>query len=220
LPAGSIRLLSTETWRRGPAIPVVLGQASFEEPVISFWKKLRPSANRQRPSLASTDEAAAEALRARGVKIGKACRIYSTDFSTEPYLVEIGDRVRIAGGVKFLTHDGSARMLEARRPRIQSFGRIVIGDETFIGENAIILPGTTIGAYSIIGAGAVVRGAIPENSLVIGNPASVVGRASLYLERLERSEHALDSFGLPEEERRALILTHFKLGDGSDAGDR
>lgn len=185
--------------------------------MVSFWKRLRSSGDRGGPSLESIDEAVCEALRARGVKVGKGCRIYTADFSTEPYLVELGDRVGVAGGVKFLTHDGSARMLEARRPRIQSFGRIVVGDDAFIGENAIILPGTTIGPRSIVGAGAVVRGTIPENSLVIGNPASVVGRASTYLERLDQGAHALDTFGLPEDERRSIVLSHFGLGEDRGA---
>jgi len=45
-------------------------------------------------------------LRARGVKIGRDCVIFTTEFSTEPYLVEIGDHVAVAGGTQFLTHDG------------------------------------------------------------------------------------------------------------------
>jgi acetyltransferase-like isoleucine patch superfamily enzyme len=155
------------------------------------------------------DAATVSKLRARGVQIGAGCRIYSMEFSTEPYLVRLGDGVCIAGGVKFLTHDGAARLLRSRRAMIQSFGRIVVGDNSFIGENAILLPGTTIGRDCVIGAGAVVRGTIPDNSLVIGNPGQIVGRASTFLYRLERGKNTLDTFGLPEPERRSLILAHF-----------
>ena len=170
-----------------------------------------------RGTRALTDEAIVRRLRAKGVKIGDGCRIYSTEFSTEPYLVELRNGVSVAGGVKFLTHDGSARMLRSRRPGIQYFGPIVVGEETFIGENAIILPGTTIGRGCVIGAGAVVRGIIPDNSLVVGNPGSVVGRASTYLERLGQSEHSLDTFHIPESDRRTAILSHF--GMGADVAD-
>ena len=97
-------------------------------------------------------------LRALGVQIGVGCRIYSTEFSTEPYLVRLGDGVAIAGGVKFLTHDGSARLLRSRRPMIQSFGRIVVGDNCFIGENAILLPGTTLGRDCVEDGGQVAGG--------------------------------------------------------------
>ncbi|MGE0713949.1 MAG: acyltransferase [Alphaproteobacteria bacterium] len=146
-----------------------------------------------------------------GVRIGTGCRIYTQHFSTEPYLVRIGDRVGIAGGVKFLTHDGAAALLRrhGRRPGIQAFGTIEIGDDVFVGEDVILLPGTVIGAGSIVVAGSVVRGRIAPNSLVAGNPATVIGRASLYLARLERSPDALDTLSLPERERRAVLERHF-----------
>jgi acyl carrier protein len=124
------------------------------------------------------DAATVSKLRARGVQIGAGCRIYSMEFSTEPYLVRLGDGVCIAGGVKFLTHDGAARLLRSRRAMIQSFGRIVVGDNSFIGENAILLPGTTIGRDCVIGAGAVVHGTIPDNSLAVPARSSTVSSAA------------------------------------------
>jgi acetyltransferase-like isoleucine patch superfamily enzyme len=163
------------------------------------------------------DAAIVRALRASGVQVGERCRIYSSNFSTEPFLVTLGDDVCVAGGVSFLTHDGAARLLAKRRPGLQKVGRITVGDGCFIGQNAIIMPGTSIGSNCIIGAGAVVSGAIPANSLVSGNPARVVGRASLYLERLIRHPDAIDSFGLPESERRQMIVRHFAEQD--QAGD-
>ncbi len=177
---------------------------------------------RGRQTFEERDAATVRALRASGVRIGERCRIYSRSFSTEPYLVSIGDDTAIAGGVSFVTHDGAARLLKERRPGLQKLGRITIGNSCFIGQNAIILPGTSIGSGSVVGAGAVVAGAIPENSLVVGNPARVVGRASLYLERLIRHPDAIDSFGLPEAERREMILRHFAEQDrlaSAGAGD-
>lgn len=175
-----------------------------------------------RQSQEQRDAAIVRRLRTSGVTIGERCRIYSDNFSTEPYLVSIGNDACIAGGVSFLTHDGAARLLAKRRPKLQKVGRIVVGDACFIGQNAIIMPGTNIGRDSIVGAGAVVSGTIPANSLVVGNPARVVGRASLYLERLLRHPDAIDSFGMQEPERRAMILRHFgeedkavQIGTGS-----
>lgn len=162
---------------------------------------------------ADADAAIVRRLRARGVRIGEDCRIYTRDFSTDPYLVTLGDGVCISGGVKFVTHDGAARLRRARRPNIQFIGRIEVGSNTFIGENAILLPGTKIGRDCIIGAGAVVRGTIPENSLVVGNPAQIAGRASLLLDRLERSPNALDTFDLPADRRRETLLAHFHITD-------
>jgi maltose O-acetyltransferase len=52
---------------------------------------------------------------------------------------------------------------------------VIIGDDVFVGTNAMILKGTTIGARSIIGAGAVVAGLdVPPDSVVVGNPARIV----------------------------------------------
>jgi len=119
-------------------------------------------------------------------------------------------RVGIAGGVKFLTHDGSAFLIREARPRAQKFGTIQVGDNVFIGENALILPGTVIGSGCIIGPGAVVRGHIPENSLVFGNPAEIVGRASLHLERLKHHPNTMETFGLEESERRKKVEAHFR----------
>jgi len=45
---------------------------------------------RRKPSQEESDEALAEKLRRRGVRVGKGCRIYTTHFSTEPWLVQIG----------------------------------------------------------------------------------------------------------------------------------
>ncbi len=158
-------------------------------------------------------------LRRRGVRIGKNCLILTDKFSTEPYLVELGDNVGVAGGSVFLTHDGSVRMLRRVRPAIQHFGRIVVGNDTQIGQNCIILPGTRIGSGCIIGAGSTVRGTIPDNSLVVGNPAVVVGRASLFLELLLNSPDSLDSLHQSNREREILLRTHFGVsGSGGPSG--
>jgi acetyltransferase-like isoleucine patch superfamily enzyme len=150
-------------------------------------------------------------LRARGVRIGEGCVIHAESFSTEPYLVTLGDRVAISGGTKFITHDGSIWLMRHERPEVQTFGTITVGSDTFIGENCIILRNSSIGSGCIIGAGSVVRGQIPDNSLVIGNPATVVGRSSLLVEMLRESSNTMDTLALNYEQRRARLLRHFGL---------
>lgn len=112
-------------------------------------------------------------LRKKGIKIGENCNISTMKFSTEPYLIEIGNEVRIANGTKFITHDGSIHCFENELVG-EVFGRIKIGNNVFIGTDCIILLNTTIGDNCIIGAGSVVRGNFPKNSVIIGNPAKVV----------------------------------------------
>lgn len=55
-----------------------------------------------------------------------------------------------------------------------SKGKVVIGDNVWIGDKATILPGVTIGDGAIIGANSVVTKDIPANSIAAGNPARVV----------------------------------------------
>jgi acetyltransferase-like isoleucine patch superfamily enzyme len=165
----------------------------------------------QPPASPHDTSATIKRLRARGVRIGEDCAIYTEFFSTEPYLVSIGSHVGISGGVKFLTHDGSAWLMRGEHPKRQVLGTIVVGDNTFIGENSMILCGTSIGSNCIVGAGAVVRGRIPDNSLVIGNPGQMVGRASLFIEMLRQGENSLDTLGMEESARRELLLRHFGL---------
>jgi len=150
-------------------------------------------------------------LRRRGVRIGNRCTIYTMQFSTEPYLIEIGDNVAIADGVRFVTHHGEATRIRQEHSGAQIFGRIRVGSGTLIGINSILLPGVEIGRDCIIGAGSVVRGFIPANSLVVGNPAKVVGRASLVLMMLERSPDRLDVFDASPAERRRRIEEHFHI---------
>ena len=54
------------------------------------------------------------------------------------------------------------------------YKRVVIGKDVWIGANAIILPGVTIGDGCVIGAGSVVTTDLPPHCVVVGNPARVI----------------------------------------------
>ena len=87
--------------------------------------------------------------------------------------VLIGNNVLIAPNAQLYTatHD----MAFMARRSWQVYGKaITIGDDVWIGGGAIICPGVTVGARSIIGAGAVVTRDVPEDVLVVGNPARIV----------------------------------------------
>jgi acetyltransferase-like isoleucine patch superfamily enzyme len=51
---------------------------------------------------------------------------------------------------------------------------VVIGDDVWIGANAVILPGVTIGRHVVVAAGAVVTQDVPDSCVVAGIPAKVV----------------------------------------------
>lgn len=94
--------------------------------------------------------------------------------------ITLGDRLVVSMNVYFLTHDYSyttALISIDEKPKgdIGVLRNIRVGDNVFIGMNSILLPGTNIGNNVIVGAGSVVRGIIPDNSIVSGNPARVLG---------------------------------------------
>lgn len=167
--------------------------------ITSFARALRSRLAALIPGRRDPHRARVERLRRRGVRIGERCVIHTDHFSTEPYLVEIGNHVGIASGTHFLTHDGSIWLTRDSRPDVQHFGKITVGDNTYIGMNCII------------GAGSVVRGNIPDNSIVVGNPASIVGRASLLMQRLQDSPDTFDSLRMDYTERMKTLCRHFAI---------
>lgn len=105
----------------------------------------------------------------------------------EPYMLNIGENVYIAGEVQFLTHDGALWWLTTNlglteKPS-EKMGQIAIGDNCFIGNRAMILQNVSIGNNCIIGAGAIVTKNVPDNSVVAGCPAKVICSTQEYLER-------------------------------------
>ena len=57
---------------------------------------------------------------------------------------------------------------------INRIAPVTIGHETWLGENAVVLPGVTIGKHCVIGANSVVNRSIPDFSVAVGSPARVV----------------------------------------------
>lgn len=89
--------------------------------------------------------------------------------------VRIGHRVHTGQDVMILT--GSHRIGDAtRRCGPYEFAPVEIGNGSWIGARAVILPGVTIGEGCVVSAGSVIARSMPANSLVAGNPARVIGK--------------------------------------------
>lgn len=87
--------------------------------------------------------------------------------------IKIGSNVLIGPGCGIFTAIHPIDP-EIRATGVEKSKPIIIEDKVWIGGNATILPGVTIGYGSIIGAGSVVTRDIPEMSIAVGNPAKVV----------------------------------------------
>jgi len=161
--------------------------------------------------LKSSDAKKAKFLRRHGMKIGEDCRLNTMSFSTEPYLIEIGNHVAIADGTDFVTHDGAIWCFRDELINAEIFGQISIGNNVFIGNNCTILPNTFIGNNCIVGAGSVVRGRFPDDSVIIGNPAKVVmsltSQKFLYLQ----NPGLIRTQGLSHKKKIELIKEHFGI---------
>lgn len=132
-----------------------------------------------------------EYARRIGVKVGISCKfgdISRGTFSTEPYLISIGDHVEITSGVRFITHDGAVWVYRQNEPNLDVFGKITVGNNVFIGMYSLILPGVTVGDNVIIGAGSVVSKDIPSNVVAAGVPAKPIRSVEEYRERIRDKE--------------------------------
>jgi acetyltransferase-like isoleucine patch superfamily enzyme len=142
--------------------------------------------------------------RAKGVKIGKGCRIASVNFGSEPYLIEIGDHVYVTSGVSFVTHDGGVWVFTKDDPGFDVFGRIKIGSNVYIGNNALILPGVTIGNNCVIGACSVVTKSIPDNTVAAGVPCRYICPTEEYHQRMTKVN--MKTYQLSDKQKRPVIL--------------
>ncbi len=120
-----------------------------------------------------------EKLRKNGVEIGENCHIYTNKIDLKHgFLIKIGDNVTISS-VRILAHDASTKMYLG----YSKVGCVIIGNNVFIGAEAVILPGVRIGNNVIIGAGCLVSKDIPDNSVVAGNPGKVIDTTNNYIEK-------------------------------------
>ena len=118
--------------------------------------------------------------RRQGVKIGNDCRIYTTSFGSEPWLIEIGNKVTVTSGVVLLTHDGSTWLFNDDKGRRFLYKKTIIKNNVFIGTNSIIRPGVVIEDNVIVAAGSIVTKSVPNGVIIGGNPAKILGDYDTY----------------------------------------
>lgn len=109
-------------------------------------------------------------------------------------LISLGDNVKIASRVNFITHSiihsmlNSAEGLSVGDKLQEQIGCIEIGNNVFIGAGSTILSNVKVGSNVIIAAGSMITKDIPSNSVVGGVPARVIEPLDEYLSKLETAE--------------------------------
>lgn len=151
-----------------------------------------------------------------GARIGADCNICDHVFIENDVL--LGDRVTVKCGVQLwdgitveedvfigpnatFTNDPFPRS----KQRPESFSRTVVCRGASIGANATILPGLTIGAHAMVGAGAVVVRSVPSNAIVVGNPARIVGYVDAA--KVARPSSPITQASAPEESVRKTSVS-------------
>ena len=143
--------------------------------------------------------------REAGVNTGHGNEFHSRFWcSSEPYLITIGNGCQIAKDVKIFTH-GGAKAARHISPRFDCFGKVAIGDNVYIGSNALIMPGVTIGNNVLVAAGSVVCNSVPDGTVIGGNHARIICTVEEYYRR--NLPFNTDTKGLGTEEKKAVLLS-------------
>jgi len=122
-----------------------------------------------------TNPAVFQCLENGTITIGDNCGLSAVVLSTRSSIT-IGNRVKIGGNVRVFDHNYHSLSYENRRdPVLDQKGcrtaPVQIGNDVFIGTNAMVLKGVTVGDRAVIGAESVVVSNVPEGEVWAGNPA-------------------------------------------------
>lgn len=139
-----------------------------------------------------------------GVKIGNECFISTREWSSEPYLVTIGNHVQVTRGVCLHTH-GGGNSIRKEHPDFDVFGKIVIEDWAYVGAFSQIMPGVTIGEGALVAAGSVVTKSVAPHTVVGGNPARLICSTEDYYKT--NCKYNMNSKGLSKEQKKQLLLS-------------
>ena len=148
---------------------------------------------------------------------GGCCFFGNVDFGSEPYLVQLGDSVGLSDGVRFVTHDGGLFVLNNLGllpspdlpQKCDSFGRITVGNNVFIGMDTIILKGVTIGDNVVVGARSLVTRDLPSGAVYAGSPARFLKSIDEYAAGV--SKNCVPTAKMPKDEKKVWLLEHFDL---------
>jgi len=114
----------------------------------------------------------------RGVRMGRDCYIDPNAIleTAYPENISLGDDVRVTAGAIVMTHIKAPHYLRDKGFVPAVLQPVRLDDHSFIGVNAVVLPGVSVGKAAVVASGAVVSADVPPFTMVAGNPAKVVKR--------------------------------------------
>ena len=132
-----------------------------------FWAKVKYKTSKNPECLSNY-------YRKQGAKIGSNCLICNDFFMMDPVFVEVKNNVIISSAVSFITHDHSINKVILDKSNL--FGKIIVGNNCFIGYGSILLYGVKLSDNIIVASGSVVTKSFEETNIIIGgNPATKIG---------------------------------------------
>jgi len=144
----------------------------------------------------------------QGLKAGNNVNVMSqVNFGSEPYLIEIGNNVLISSNVSFITHDGGTWVFTDKEEykEVIKYGKIIIGNNVFIGAKSIIMPGVRIGNRCVVGAGSIVTKSVPGNCVVAGVPAKIIMKTDEYADKSKRNMKPYDVAEYKKNKQHYLV---------------
>lgn len=131
------------------------------------------------------------------------------NFGSEPYLIHLHKNCRISMNVTFINHDGGTwafRNDNEEYSHIVKFGKIEVGEYSFVGANSTIMPGVVIGDHCVIGACSLVTKDVPSGSVYAGVPAKFICTTEQYAEKcLKKMPHDFDEIKFKTNKKEYLI---------------
>lgn len=143
-----------------------------------------------------------------GMQVGKGVSVMGgVNFGSEPYLITLENEVRISSNVSFITHDGGTWAFRDRPEYadVIKYGKIHVGERTFIGAGSIIMPGVTIGKRCVIGAGSVVTKDVPDGCVAVGAPARVIMTTEEYAKKSKDNLKPYDADAYRKDKKAYLL---------------
>jgi len=147
-------------------------------------------------------------FRKEGIIIGNNIKINCNILSAESYPIEIGNNVTIAHDVQFIIADNA--ISKVMLDKTDLFGKIIVGNNSFIGARVTILYGVKLSDNIVVASGSVVTKSFDgEKIIIVGSPARKIGTWEKYADK--HINKAINIKGLTKKEKRELLRKNNNL---------